>query len=445
MNRRRNVIIVAILGIAFMLFVFLGFRSFEAGNSYNQDLQYTYTKALGQFTEYISQTVTALDKSKYCQTISGHLSIAMQIMQSGTAAKVAMSYLPFNENSSETIERHISTAYDFALYMSDKTGKNEEITQADRDNYQTLYDGMVKIFDEFSKIRSEIELGNYSLGKTGSILSKTLNLPQAPQFDDSLAEFSEQISDMAAIEYDGPFSSHIENQVPLYLEGKLEITQEEAIERAAIFLNVDADTLSFSRMSEGSISAYEIVGEGTTIRITKQGGEALYYKKNNTSTTANHSYEGALDKAKTILSAVGYENLVETYYVINDNVCTINFASVQEDVIMYSDLITVSVELDKGEMVEFFSEGYLMNHTQREVLIPELDENIASQNVSTDLQIENIDVAIIPNNGGGEVLCYEFSCIDETNRTVLVYINGSNGLEENIFIVNRTEFGVLVE
>ncbi len=445
MNRRRNVIIVAVLGIVFMLFIFLGFRAFEAGNAYNQDLQYTYTKSLGQFTEYLSKTVNALDKSKYCQTVSGHLSIAMQIMESGTGAKVAMSYLPFSENSSETVETHISTAYDFALYMSEKTGRNEEVTQEDRDNYQILYEGMLAIFEEFSEIRSEIELGNYSLGKTGSILSKTLNLPQSPQFDSGLADFSQQITDMAVIEYDGQFSEHIENRVPLYLEGKEEVTQEEALELAAKFLGVEVDSLSYNGMSEGSITAYEIVGDNSTIRITKQGGEALYYKKYNETTTANHSYETALEKAKETLKEAGYEDIAETHYVINDNICTINFASVQEDVIMYPDLITISVELDKGEMVEFFSEGYLMNHKEREDLVPALDENTASQSVSKDLKIENIDVAIIPSSGKNEVLCYEFICLDEDDRAILVYINGENGLEENIFIVNRTEFGSIVE
>ena len=38
----------------------------------------------------------------------------------------------------------------------------------------------------------------------------------------------------------------------------------------------------------------------------------------------------------------------ESYYVINNNICTINYAYVQDGAVCYSDLVKVGVALDSG-------------------------------------------------------------------------------------------------
>ena len=57
----------------------------------------------------------------------------------------------------------------------------------------------------------------------------------------------------------------------------------------------------------------------------------------------------------------------ESYYVINNNICTINYAYVQDGAVCYSDLVKVGVALDSGEIVSFSATGYLMNHHTRSV------------------------------------------------------------------------------
>ncbi len=445
MTKKKNIIILCLTAFVFILLVVFAVRIMGFGDDLNQDLQYTYTKSLGQFTEYIAQSVIALDKSQYCTTVAGHLSVAMQIMQAGTGAKVAMSYLPFSDNNSTSIESHISVASDFALYITEKTGRGEELSEDDRANYNILYEGMSQILDEFVEIRAQVESGNLSIGQTGSILSKSLNLPTPPVFDENLSDFTEQITEMASIIYNGPFSNHVENQESYFLKGKAEISESEALSKASKFLEEDVNSLQVISISEGNIPSFEIASKDGVIRITKVGGEVLYYKKSHETSQSTMSYEKALEQAKVILQKNGYTDVVETYYVINDNTCTINFASVYENVTMYPDLIKVTVELNEGKMVEFSANGYIMNHKDRTDTLPMLSEAQAAESISELLDIQKIYVAVISTGGGEEALCYEFLCLNENSEEVLVYINGENGLEEDIFLINRTEQGVLVK
>ena len=61
------------------------------------------------------------------------------------------------------------------------------------------------------------------------------------------------------------------------------------------------------------------------------------------------------------------------------------------------------------------------------------------------LKVESGSLALIPTPGLNEVLCYEFQCTGENEDRVLVYINASTGMEEQIFILMQSDSGVLVK
>ena len=136
-------------------------------------------------------------------------------------------------------------------------------------------------------------------------------------------------------------------------------------------------------------------------------------------------------------------NLKESYYVISDNKCTINFAYFQDEILYYPDLVKVSVALDNGDIIEFDGSGYLMNLDDRGVKSPQLSQEQAQQSVSPHLTIEKGGLAVIPTPGLNEVFCYEFLCQGQNGEQVLVYINTDTGLEEQILILIESENGVL--
>lgn len=444
--KKRTKLILLSISIIFVGFIaWFGYRIVNTGESYRTTLSNTYTRSLSDFVEYLEDMESALEKSKYTATATGQSAIATILMESASGAKTAVSYLPFNENNSESIENSLSIIADFALYIETKLAKGESLDESDYENFDILYEHVTSIKTSFEEIRNNIEIGEISLGNIDSIINKSLFIPSLPSFDNNISELSTTLSSLPTMIYDGPFSDHIESEEATFLIEKDEINEQEALQIAAEFANVEPETLSLKYVDEGTLAAYQFEGDNITVKVTKKGGEISYFKKTGDITDNNLSYEEALEFALNHLSKVGYDSMKESYYVINDNLCTINFAPTQDDVIMYPDLIKVTVELGEGEMFEFSATGYLNNHYERDELIPTLDEATASESLSQNLTIKNINIAVVPTISLSEVLCYEFLCEDiETSQEVLVYINGETGMEEQIYIILESETGKLV-
>ena len=155
-------------------------------------------------------------------------------------------------------------------------------------------------------------------------------------------------------------------------------------------------------------------------------------------------YEEASKKARSFLDSRGIKNMKESYYVISDNICLLNYAYMQGNIICYPDLVKVGIALDNGEVVRFQTTGYLMNHTDRK-LSAKLTAAEAQKSVSPNLKVEQSRLALIPTPGLNEVLTYEFKCTGRQNERVLVYIDTETGFEDDILILQQSDSGVLAK
>ena len=154
------------------------------------------------------------------------------------------------------------------------------------------------------------------------------------------------------------------------------------------------------------------------------------------------SQEEANSKGKEFLNNHGIMDMKETYYLKQDGIVTINYAYVQNDVVVYSDLIKVKVALDNGEVLGIETTGYLNNHTKRDTSKIKISKESAKKTLNKDLQISSEGLAIIPTEFETEILCYEFKGkVDD--KEFLVYINAENGREEDILIITNTPNGTL--
>ena len=114
----------------------------------------------------------------------------------------------------------------------------------------------------------------------------------------------------------------------------------------------------------------------------------------------------------------------------------------QNDVVMYPDLIKVKVALDNGEVLGMETTGYLNNHTQRDIAKVKITKEEAKKNLNKQLIIESEELAVIPTEWKTEILCYEFKGkVDD--KEFLVYINAENGREEDILVITNTPNGTL--
>ena len=121
----------------------------------------------------------------------------------------------------------------------------------------------------------------------------------------------------------------------------------------------------------------------------------------------------------------------------------LNYAAVQNGVILYADLVKVYVDRDTEQVIGLDAQNYRYHHCERMLSEPIMTEQDAQNCLSDTLTLEHTALALIPKSNTHEVLCYEFKCT-RGETFFIVYINAQTGAEEEIFEVLNSDEGDLV-
>jgi germination protein YpeB len=257
-------------------------------------------------------------------------------------------------------------------------------------------------------------------------------------------------ADFPSLVYDGPFSDHIMRIEPRMLKGKAGVASSDSLTKARLVSGVEA--LEFAGEISGRIPSYVFRGvengTNTTVVFTRGGGVFASMLKHRQMGEKTISAERAIEIAESFMGDLGIINKEYTYYALNGGVCTINFAGTANladgtPVIVYTDLVKVSVALDNGEIMSFDANAMITAHHERDLPAPRITEQRARRNLSAELDVQSVRLAVIPSAGQHEVLCYEFLCVSSRGNQVLVYVNAENGEEEQIMLVRISDNGTL--
>ena len=229
------------------------------------------------------------------------------------------------------------------------------------------------------------------------------------------------------------------------IKNAAEISEHEALEKAAEITGLKADELTMDEKTSGKISVYRFSANGAVAAISCRGGYPVYMRKTGKMGDFILEYRQALDKAKRYLEKIGLAGFKETYYFTDEGVCVINFAYLDGRTVCYTDLVKVGVAMDSGEIMLLETSGYLSNHTDRAFESPAVTIEKAAEKVNKKLKIRNMELTLIPTDTGGEVRCYEFLCETEDEQEILIYINAVTGEEERILILLKSDGGTLVK
>ena len=448
MKKKNKIRITTLLLAVFFTLCGLWADAGYALNVSQTELEYSYRRALGDLTDYVSEMRSVLQKAPYVNTAVMQNAVSAQLLEQSGGAKGAMAALPFPQEKTEKISEFLSQTGSYALSLSRRSAAGGQQEDGDLEILTVLerYAGILS--EALQSAQARLSAEGLSIGS----VKRLLNNVETPalSLDDEFDQVSEAFSQFPALLYDGPFSDHIRQKEPLFLQGKEEISEREAAEIAAEFLSCSLEELSSQGEGGSRLPVFSFTWESSHVAVTKAGGEIAYFKKAGEVAESNLDYTDALLRASKLLKEMGIPAFRETWYLLNDNLCTINFAGTarfdqddSEEIICYPDLIKVVIELGEGGMVEYDAVGYLMNRRERELSPPALSERDAAQSVSPRLTVESSNLALIPTPGQEEVLCWEFLCTAETGRSYLVYIDGDTGLEEQLYLLQKDGHGVL--
>ena len=410
-KRRKQVLAASFLAGAFAVTAGFAVQGHARAAQYRRMLDNTYQHAFTELATAAGELDVALRKVTYATSPELFSALCAQAYSKALAAQSALGELPYGNVELEQTAAFLAKTGDYAMALARDAYGETACTEAHRETLRGLAGAASTLSGALQSLLAELDAGTIRPEDVETVQARLSNatesgeLPAGSAFQTVEADFPE----VPALIYDGPFSDHLSGRTPKMLEGLPQVSEAEARRAAAAFLGLREDIFTLSAQGEASLSAQE-----------------------------------GRQKAAEFLSERGYQDMDPSYSIRQDGILTVHFASRQDGVYCYPDLVKVGVALDTGDVVSFESEGYLMNHGDRTLPAPAVSEAEAAAQVDGSLTVLAHQLALIPTGGEYEVLCHEFKCQNASGGHVLVYVDAADGRQERILLLQEDENGTLV-
>lgn len=404
-----------------------------------QQVEDSYNKSLYNFIGDINNIENEMLKLKITTNDTYTLTTLASIYAKANSSISNLAALPFSPNITESITKFLTQTSDYSYtLMRNIINNNSAEVEKAKDNIEKLYERIEELDKTLNTLYVEINEKSIKWNELKEEGDKILNKNIENTESTLTAKVVKPFTDYEGIIYDGAFSNHILSLEPKSLTDRI-ISQEEV--ESLLKGKFETMEVQFIQNIDGQIELYEFKVGNKEIYITKRDGKLYQLLSDRKVEEKKIESKEAIEKAKEFLRKWNIENIEETYYQELDNTLTISFATIQDNVICYTDLIKVKVALDNGEILMVEANGYIFNNTYR-VFNPVITEDEAKQKLNENITIKNLRLAIIPTESKDEVLSYEFMGTVE-DKKFLVYINAQNGITEKIYILLQTQGGTL--
>ena len=449
-KRRKQVLAASFLAGAFAVTAGFAVQGHARAAQYRRMLDNTYQHAFTELATAAGELDVALRKVTYATSPELFSALCAQAYSKALAAQSALGELPYGNVELEQTAAFLAKTGDYAMALARDAYGETACTEAHRETLRGLAGAASTLSGALQSLLAELDAVTIRPEDVETVQARLSNatesgeLPAGSAFQTVEADFPE----VPALIYDGPFSDHLSGRTPKMLEGLPQVSEAEARRAAAAFLGLREDIFTLSAQGEGQLPTWGfsalVNGGELYVEVTRQGGQVLQVLSSRPVGEASLSAQEGRQKAAEFLSERGYQDMDPSYSIQQGGILTVHFASRQDGVYCYPDLVKVGVALDTGDVVSFESEGYLMNHGDRTLPAPAVSEAEAAAQVDGSLTVLAHQLALIPTGGEYEVLCHEFKCQNASGGHVLVYVDAADGRQERILLLQEDENGTLV-
>lgn len=432
----RNVMLVAVhaLGVGAIvgLSVALYFSQdkIEMQAKYQNQMESVYAKAYYNLLDGVNDVDTTMAKLSVAKSEEKQEALLYEIWCASTLIE---EYLATFENQDEgvrTAVKFVNQLGDYSLYLAGKLSRGESLDDNDRETLRKMRPMADALKESLKKVGTDLDGGKLFLEEDGVLES----------FASAFSTFSEPDFNYPEMIYDGPFSDALETRVAKGLEGQKEITEEEG---AAIISKLfdGATEISHIGRFEGHIPtenySFTYDGHPAYVQLSVRGGKVVNYTLSSTTEDGDTAVSEAGQIAIDFAQKLGFQNMQVVWSATAHGHTYVNLAPVVEGIILYPDLVKVKIDGDK--VVGFDSAHHAYNHRDRHLPKPAIGEDEARKNLSV-TPVRSGRLALIPDGGEKETLCYEYEC--EAEGTYFIYIDALTGAEtEILYVIDDVDMG----
>ncbi len=362
---------------------------------------------------------SALKKSLYATDGGMCSSLCGQVYASASAAEAALLSLPFATQELENLAGFLNLAGDYAYSLAPVVSE-EGFTQEQQEQMESFSQQAGDFAAMLRQLQMDLNNGLVLLDSREQRL-QNVGEPDEGKISAALLEY-ETGFDGSAFEYDGKYTLKDEPEAG-------ELSEEEAKELAATVAGVESRELKEEYSYSGTDGRRCYSAGDMIICVSSRGLESIGQSR--LVSSGRLSTEKARQRAEEFLSKLGLEEMALISYSDTGTVASFNFAQVQDDALRLDSGVKVSVALDDGSIYAYNGEDYSYETAE---LSWNTDEKTAAQQLPESVSSEGVRRVTIQSEGGREIPCYEFSCLNAQGENLKIYVDAQTGKQCRIDI-----------
>lgn len=452
--RYKKGLIPTLLVIALVVTGVWGYNQYRVKNYYRDQLVNQYQRMFYDMKDNIETVQTSLSKSLVSTSEESDVLLLSQIYQQAYFAHDKLSQLPVGHQNLAKTQKFLTQVADYSYSLISRYMKGDKLDDKERQTLFRLQDYTEQLSTELQGAHEKILKGNLSMFKVKQGQKQEVGKANENILETQMQKYEEeQMTEYPELIYDGPFSDQVLNVKPKGL-GEGTVDKKEAEKIALDFLNIkNPSKISMFNKGEAkgssNIEAYTFSitpkeGDNSIIiGVSVKGGKVIWMENPRDVEKSKLDDKEALTAAKKFLDSNGYTSMQPNYSTKYDDSILFNFVYEKNGIPIYTDLIKVKVALDNGEVVGVDAAKYLKSHHDRELPKPKISEKEAKEKIRIGFDIKKVRLAVIPDKGNNDLLCYEFSGTYK-GSDFIVYINALDGSQEDILRIIQDENGTLM-
>jgi len=355
--------------------------------------------------------------------------------------QLPLALMPFNKT-----EEFLYDIGNFSYRTAVRDLEKEPLTDQEYKNLKSLYSQSSEIQDELRKVQYAVIKNNLrwmdvelALASNDETVDNTII--------DGFKTVEKKVSGYTETNAQNPtfLSTNEKDDIYQHVEGK-RISKKEAIAIAKKYADFEDDVkVRVEENGKGSDYGFYSVsllekatGIEVNMDITKKGGYPIWYLNNRTVKQAKLDLNQAYTKASNFLKNHHFDSLDLFESSQYDQIGLFTFVASVDGVRVYPDSVKVKVALDDGSIIGFSADEYLQAHKLRSIDDAKISVDKAKEHINSQVKIMEQREAIIINDIGEEVLCYEFLGVID-NDTYRIFINAEDGQEEKVEKLKNSE------